>query len=798
MLARIVRYSTSRPKRVIVAWLAVCIALGVLGGLKAYSVTTDDTAQFLPKDSESAQAVKYGQSAFGVQKGTATVTVLVKREDGAALTRADRAEVGALTGQMRRFEPDLEPLRTEAEGSDPAERAGGVVDAVAGPVAGEGRFQLVAVQWKANTADPVAQKAYEQFRDRIGDVASERDLRVGLTGGIATVTDAAKAGEVRTYIGQGLLFGSVLVLSFLFLRGVLAAILPLLTILVVAGGATGLIVGSALLFDFQLDQSTPQLITVVLLGIGVDYFLFLLFRVRERLRAGDDRRTAATNAGVRVAPVIASAALAIVAAFATLGLAEFGQFRVLGPSVAIAVLVMLAAGLTLMPAITAVTGPKMFWPSKTWRQEPTAGPAARLGVGIARRPARTALVVTVLLVALAGAALGTKMDYDLGSGGPDTAATRTADEISASLPEGASDLQQVYLRSDAPLSPAALEPLRRGLAGVEDVGTVAAPVLTDDGRGARIDVALDVPSMTAEGMAIARGPLREAARDATPPSATVMVGGTAAVFADVSDSIDRDLKLVFPIAAGLIFLILVVVLRSALAPVYLLVAVALEFAASLGAATLVFQTIGGAGGVAFTLPLVLFLFVVALGTDYNILITHRLREELLAGRSPRQAVAEAVRRTAPTIAAAGLVLAACFGTLMLEADETAKQMGFAMAFGILLASLVVSTLLVPAITALVGTRAFWPSRAGEGPAGREGGGDGGGREADDRRGDDRGREIDGGRRADDRRGDGGGRTPRAATSPDGRPREATPATTMYVSATPQDRDVDRPRSRRTM
>jgi RND superfamily putative drug exporter len=713
--------------------------------------------------------VEYGQDAFGVQKGTATVTVLVKRSDGATLAPADRAGVAALTAQMRRWKPDLGPLKAETEGMDPAGRAGGVVDAAAGPVAGKGRFQLVAVQWKANTTDPVAQQAYEQFRDHFADAAAERDLRVGLTGGIATVTDATQAGEVRTYIGQGLLFGSVLVLSFLFLRGVLAAILPLLTILVVAGGATGLIVGSAIVFGFQLDQSTPQLITVVLLGIGVDYFLFLLFRVRERLRVGDDRRTAATNAGVRVAPVIASAALAIVAAFATLGLAEFGQFRVLGPSVAIAVLVMLLAGLTLMPAVAAVTGPKLFWPSKTWRQEPAGGPAARLGAGIARRPARTALIVTALLVALAGAALGTKMDYDLSSGGPETAATRTADEISASLPEGASDLQQVYVRSDeAPLTSASLQPLRRRLGQVRGVGTIAEPVLTPDRRGARLDVALDVPSTTAAGMAIARGPLREAARDATPPAATAMVGGTAAVFADVSDSIDHDLRLVFPIAAGLIFLILVFVLRSALAPVYLLVAVALEFAASLGAATLVFQTVGGASGVAFTLPLVLFLFVVALGTDYNILITHRLREEMLAGRAPRQAVAEAVRRTAPTIAAAGLVLAACFGTLMLEADEGARQMGFAMAFGILLASLAVSTVLVPAITALVGARAFWPSRAGTAPesTGRRG------TSADGRRG----------TSADGRRGT--SPAARRGTSADGRPREVVVTTSRPTPPAP--------------
>ena len=117
----------------------------------------------------------------------------------------------------------------------------------------------------------------------------------------------------------------------------------------------------------------------------------------------------------------------------------------------------------------------------------------------------------------------------------------------------------------------------------------------------------------------------------------------------------------------------------------------------------------------FTLPLVLFLFVVALGTDYNILMTARLREEMLAGKPVRQAVADAVRHVAPAVGAAGLVLASSFGTLMLEADESTREMGFALAFGILLASLVVSSILVPAITALVGRRAWWPGRSDREP-----------------------------------------------------------------------------------
>jgi RND superfamily putative drug exporter len=709
MLSTIIQYATSRPKRVIAAWLVVGIALSLLGGFKAYSVTTDDTAQFLPKGSESAQALSYAREAFGAQKGTTTMSVLVRRADGGRLSAADRAGVARLAEGLPRWRPDLDPLVATADGIDLdiRKRAGGVVAAAPGPVARDGRFQLVAVQWKANTTDPVAQEAFRQFRDRVTEQARPARLTVGFTGGIASAADLAKATEGTQMLSQMLLFGAVLLLSLLFFRGPLAAIVPLLAIVLVGGAAAGLVVGAALLFGFELDQSTPQLITVVLVGIGIDYFLFLLFRLRERLRAGDDRRAAAAAAAGRVGPVIASAALVVVAAFATLGIAQFGQFRVLGPAIAISVLVMLLAGVTLMPAIAATTGRALFWPSRSWEEDGTAGPAARLGAAIAHRPRRAALAVTAALVALSTAALGVKMDYDLSSSGPETAATRTADAISAALPEGAGDPQQVYVRSSrGPLTPAALAPLRRRLAEVDGVGSVAAPVLTGDRRGARIDVALDAESTSTEGMAVARGPLRRVAHDAAPAGSTALVAGNAAVFADVSDAVSHDLRLVFPVAAVLILLILIVTLRSAIAPLCLLAAVALEFAATLGAAVLVFQVLGGTGGVAFTLPLVLFLFVVALGTDYNILMTARLREELLAGKPAREAVADAVRHVAPAIAAAGLVLASSFGTLMLEADEGARQMGFAMAAGILIASLVVSSVLVPAVTALVGRRAF--------------------------------------------------------------------------------------------
>jgi putative drug exporter of the RND superfamily len=714
MFTAIIRFATRFPKSVIVTWVIAAVGLGSLSGLLSYKVMTDDTAGYLPDSAESARAARYGEEHFGTRKDARTVVVLVKRADGRTLRAADRAEVRALASSMPRTRFDATRRAVRGQPGDLRERAGTIVAGQAVPVAADGRFALVGLQWKGNVTDPVAQDWFHQVRDHAAARARAHGLRVGFTGGVATVADEMTASKGTRALAQLLLVGAVVLLSLVFFRGPLAAVVPLVAIFLVATAASGMVVLAAYALRFKLDVGTPQLITVVLVGIGIDYFLFLLFRLRERLRAGDGRRAAARHAAGAVGPVIASAALAVVTAFATLALAEFGQFRILGPSIAIAVLVMLSAGITLMPAIAAVTGRALFWPSRSWEVERADGPAARLGRTVARTPARVALAAATVLVVLASFAIGTHMAYDLG-GGRTTPATRTPDEIAATLSAGARDPLHVYVdASTRTLAAADLRPLRARMAKVDGVSAVGDPVLAPDRHAARIDVALTAAPVTRDAMDVVEGPLRNAVRSSAPAGTTTLVGGTSAAFADVARTIDRDMRRILPVAVALILLILLATLRSAVAPLYLLAAVVLEFAATLGATVLAFQTLGGRPGLAFTLPLVMFLFVVALGTDYNILMTARLREEMLAGRSVPHAVAEAVRHVAPAVGAAGLVLATSFGTLMLEADQGSRQEGFAMAIGILLASLVVSSILVPAVTALAGRRAWWPGRvAGE-------------------------------------------------------------------------------------
>jgi len=305
-----------------------------------------------------------------------------------------------------------------------------------------------------------------------------------------------------------------------------------------------------------------------------------------------------------------------------------------------------------------------------------------------------------------------KMDYGTGSGGTGTPAAATAAEISRALPAGVSDPTEVYVTSSdgGALDRHGVDVLVKALGRTQGVGQVTPVVYDKVGDAARIGLYLTADPQSQKARDLVSGPVRATVAQHTPAGAEAHVGGTAAIFADISTAVTGDLELVFPLAAALVALILLVLLRSVLAPVVLMLSVGLGFAATLGASALVFQHVRGEAGVNFTLPLVLFLFVVALGTDYNILMGDRIREEMERPGPARSAVARAVRHTAPAIATAGLVLAGSFGSLAVNPAPATQQIGFATALGILLSAFVLSVALIPALAALLGRSLWWPVR----------------------------------------------------------------------------------------
>ncbi|MFI6474102.1 MMPL family transporter [Streptomyces sp. NPDC050516] len=710
MIRALTGYSTRHPWKVIALWAVLGLALTALAPTLFARVTQNQTGNFLPRSYDSAAALRIAEEQFGVDPDATTVTVLVARSDGKALGAADQKRVEAEAAKLggRRVvmprEDDAPKFLVPDRSQTPR-----IAPAMTAP---DRSFELLTVELTGNPSDTGVQGVYRAFRDAARTQFAEAGMRTGFTGALADTVDTTDANKTATTIGGALLTGLIILLNVLVFRSVLAAILPLLAVAVIGGAAAGAVGVAAMLTGLKLDASTPSLINVVLLGIGIDYLLFLLFRFREQLRSQPQQlgREAAAQVCARVGTAITSAALTIVAAFATLGVATFGQFRSLGPAIAVAVLVMLFGSLTLMPALLAAAGRKMFWPSRALRREPREGRAARLGALVTRRPLLMLTASVALLGALATGLIGIRMDYGQGGSGEKTPAAAIAAEISRALPAGVSDPTSVYVtaKDGGPLTTTRLDGLAQALTRVKGVGQVAPTVLNKDHRAARIDLYPTADPQSREARDLASGPVRDAVARHTPAGTTAHVGGTPAIIADISTAVDHDLRIVFPVAAALIGLILLLLLRSLLAPVILMVSVGLGFAATLGAATLLFQHALGKPGVSFTLPLVLFLFVVALGTDYNILITDRIREEMRRPGPARAAVARAVRHTAPAIATAGLVLAGSFASL--ATTPGSEQVAFAMALGIMLSALVLSLVLVPALAALLGRAIWWPVR----------------------------------------------------------------------------------------
>ncbi|MEV0155978.1 MMPL family transporter [Micromonospora sp. NPDC050686] len=704
MFERLGRFVVRRAWWVIGGWLLAAVAI-IVATPSLSDITSADQESFLPHSYESVQATELGKKAFP-QQVAATAAIVVKRADGQPLTPADEAKVGQLAQTL--------------QGKNIAHTSGYLTGPQA--VAPDKSVQLVNVGLVATAPDdPALLDAVRELRAAIGPALAGSGLAAGVGGDVAsfvdnedTFTDAFAIVGVATFV---LIIGLILIIF----RSPIAALLPIAVISVVLSVTTGLVAAAGKAFDLNVSQDLQTILLIVLFGIGTDYILFLLFRYRERLRAGDDKRTAMIVSVQRVGEVITSAAAAVIVAFLVLLLASLGFFGSLGPALAIAVAVMLITSLTLIPAVVSLLGRYVFWPSKAWQRTPKGTMSRRLGTVIGRRPALVALGSGALLVALAAGVLGYKADYDFSSGFPqDTESAKAAADLQRGFAAGALAPTEVYLTTGngSPLTDQQVNDFAAAAAGAPGVGRVQPAERGSDPSVARINLLLNENPVSNEAITLVRGDLRDALHAAAPDGTRALVGGTTAIFADINSANNRDLSVILPVAAGLIALILALLLRSLVAPIYLVVAVLLNFAATLGATVYLFQGLQDKPGVTFQLPIILYLFVVAIGTDYNILMIARLREEAREGNEPHEAAAIGVEHAGPTVAAAGLILAGTFAVLMLAPISFLQQMGFAVAIGIVLSAFVMSMFFVPALTALIGHAAWWP---GHGDRRRNGG-----------------------------------------------------------------------------
>lgn len=689
------------------------------------SVESNDQSSFIPKSYESIKAIDIANKV-SPHSQDATDLIVFKNKNGQPLSQTDTAvidEIGATLFNIG-----------DRGGSMNGSRASHTKIAIStanAQVSPDHKVAILNVKYVGNPDDTSTINAVKTLRSQLKHelngglkqdlvcaadpglqpcIYSTGDLTANTTGqesiGYDTQGQSNNALKIVS-IGTLLL---VLVLPAVVFRSPFAGLLPILSVGVVDAIASALIADAAKLFDFKVNQQLSVIFTVVLFGIGTDYILFLLFRYRERLRNGDHTRGAVAYALSRAGLAILSAALVVLSSFAALFFAKFGIFSSMAPGLVICVGVMMLAALTLVPALVAIVGQKVFWPSKAWKSKslkPTL--SKKIGGVVSRRPGVSAGVVVVTLLALSAFTFAYKSDFT--SFGKPPAGTQSAvaySDLLAAFPAGETDPAQVYVQSNTILTLPALQPLERNLRRATGVATVLPAALSPSHKIAVIPVVLKDNPYSGAALANVAGPIRAAAHEFNTSSRHVYVGGTSSVFVDIKAVTNRDLRVLFPIAAAFILIILTVLLRSLVAPIFLLLGVGLGYLATLGATTLIFIKLFGDVGLIFFIPLFMYIFVVAVGTDYNILTITRLREEIQEGHSPRESADLTVEHSSATVASAGLILAATFGSLLLAGISFLSQMGSAVAIGVSLAAFVVAPFLIPSISALLGYKIWWP------------------------------------------------------------------------------------------
>jgi len=508
-----------------------------------------------------------------------------------------------------------------------------------------------------------------------------------------------------------LLLATVLIVIFLLLvtyRSPILWIVPLLVVGTADGMAGQIGRNVAAFFNITADGSITGILSVLVFGAGTNYALLLIARYKEELLTTEDRHEAMTKAVKGAGPAILASGGTVALALLTLSFAELGGNRALGLVCASGIVVAMIAALGVLPAAIVVFGRGLFWPFVPrfgGVNKSDTGWWAKLGKGVSRRPITVAILGIAVLGGLSVGATGITI------GLPETEQFRVKPEavtgievLAEAFPAGASAPTQVIAvndRAEDVVEAALASPL-----------VASAEIVNQNDDFSRIDVVLDAEGGSEEAYGAIES-LRENVQAV--PGANALVGGDDATRLAVKQAYERDQLLVIPLILVLVFIVLVLLLRALVAPILLLGSVVLSFFSAMGAAWLIFQNVFGMSGLDFSVFLYSFLFLVALGVDYNIFLVSRAREEsanmATTSRQPtRQAMIKALGATGGVITSAGILLAAVFAVLGVLPLIALFQIGIIVGIGVLIDTLLVRTVVVPALAFITGDSFWWPRK----------------------------------------------------------------------------------------
>ncbi len=604
------------------------------------------------------------------------------------------------------------------------------------------------------------------IRAQLSSVGASSGLDFHLTGALAQTVDASanNASTRSTLTKFSILF--IIVMLLVVFRSPLAPLITLIPAALAYVLSGVIITGLATHLNFNVSVVGSALLVVLVLGAGTDYALFLIYRMREELRRGLSPHDAVIRAVSTVGETIAFSALTVVAALLSLLTAQFGLYQGLGPTLSTGILVMLLAGLTLLPALLAIFGRAVFWPLSTAPSETQrSGVWGRLTINLLKRPLVTLAAGILLFAVLAIGRVNTPTTgISLLAAGPSGAdSTLGTSLVNQHYPALSDNPTEALFHYAQPVwgTPAVIDSLQQQLTSVPAIQTVRGP-LNPNGipltvtQLAQLHQTLGAPQLlspeepaslqvqiplalynayrgtaqyiSADGRTVAFiAILKDSSSSAAAVNAVPALRSSIDRIGQITDAEQAgvvgvnelnydqnsialsDLSHIIPLVAILIALLLAIVLRSLIAPLYLVASIVFSYLAAIGASALLFVRLGGQDGINYILPFLLFVFLMALGSDYNLLVMTRIREEAHV-KPLRMAVGDAVGVTGTTVTTAGLILAGTFTVLgVVGGSSQIQQIGLGVTIGILMDTFLVRTLIVPSVVVLLGRWNWWPS-----------------------------------------------------------------------------------------
>jgi putative drug exporter of the RND superfamily len=683
-------------------WLVVLLAIGPLAG-KFEDAQENDPADYLPANAESVKTI---DRLDGFPSDDEADAIIVFHRDGGLAAR-DRAAIGRI---RRAINEQVRPAIN-------AERRDTVAETGPAQISGDGATALVTTpitvpEEASGDAEDLLTDTPEEIKDQLGSLPSGLEAKVTGPAGFA-----ADAVEVFNDINGTLLLataGLVLVLLIVIYRSPIFWLIPFFSVLLaeVTTRGLGYLIADA---GVTVTGQSGGILPVLVFGAGTDYALLMVSRYREELRRHEDKHDAIRVALCRTAPVILASGGTVMAALLTLSLAEVTGTSGLGPIGAMGIAIAMVSMLTILPALLTICGRRAFWPFVprvgSEGTDETHGVWRRIADWVARAPRRvwvgTTAVLAVMIVGLVF------LNSDLTTGNMfrnDVDSAQGQEVLETGFPAGVNAPTNVVVSKEANV-----DAVRTAVAQAPGVAEASRQVERGP-AGVKLEATLDEDPYSTAGFDLIPG-IRQAARKAA--DGEVLVGGPTAEEHDLRESAARDNRLIVPIALVVVFLILAVLLRAVTAPLVLIATVIVSYFAALGIGAFFFENVFDFPGMPPDLPLFAFIFLVALGIDYNIFLMARVREETLT-HGTRDGMIRGLAVTGAVITSAGLVLAGTFSTLAVLPLVALTEIGFTIAVGVLIDTFIVRSLLVPALVLEIGDRVWWPSVLARGAGHRRG------------------------------------------------------------------------------